>query len=228
MTHSCCAKLCGAAVRWGPHKPLWAALSNRPPLSYSEWLAASKDQQHSSSSSSGRLISIPSAQDIGTSSSSSRQRRSNGGVGAASLLIPVHRALFALSGHHSVYGRGLVGRGIEKACRRCEGKQRPHLPRVSSFYRVLLNVAAERMIQHSTELLAASQQHSASRAARGGGGGGRFASGVWISRGRGLGNGYGNKVGRQGSHSAHRPVCTQHSMPLTAVHCVCSRSDGAV
>ena len=27
----------------------------------------------------------------------------------------------------------------------------------------------------------------------------------------------------QGSHSAHRPVCTQNSMPLTTVHCVCYR-----
>ena len=25
----------------------------------------------------------------------------------------------------------------------------------------------------------------------------------------------------QGPHNAHRPVCTQHSMPLTAEHCVC-------
>ena len=31
-------------------------------------------------------------------------------------------------------------------------------------------------------------------------------------------------VDTQGPHNAHRPVCTQHSMPLTAVHCVCYRS----
>ena len=27
----------------------------------------------------------------------------------------------------------------------------------------------------------------------------------------------------RGSHNAHRIVCTQHSMPLTAAHCVCYR-----
>ena len=30
-------------------------------------------------------------------------------------------------------------------------------------------------------------------------------------------------VSNRGTHSAHLPLCTQHSMPLTAVHCVCYR-----
>ena len=30
------------------------------------------------------------------------------------------------------------------------------------------------------------------------------------------------EVDVQGPHSAHRPVCTQHSMPLSAEHCVCA------
>ena len=31
------------------------------------------------------------------------------------------------------------------------------------------------------------------------------------------------EVPRRGSHNSHRIVCTQHSMPLTAVNCVCYR-----
>ena len=156
---------------WGPHKPLWATLSKREPLSYAEWLAASKDHRGGATS---RLITIPAPESGGS------RRRSGGGGQQPSLLIPVQRAIFALSGHHSVYGRGLIGRGIEKACGKCDTTSKAKA-RVSAFYRVLLNTAVS--IPRSLA------QHVSGSAAR--------AVGLWISRGRGLGNGYGNKVGRR-------------------------------
>ena len=49
-------------------------------------------------------------------------------------LLPVRRALFAVSGLHSVYGRGVVGRALERVCDRCRAGVgvAPALARVSA------------------------------------------------------------------------------------------------
>ena len=128
-------------------------------------------------------------------SPSGRRRRSSGsGAPPAAhhgaprgALLPVRRAIFALSGQHSVYGRGTIGRAIEeglRALRDAASRATPRMSRVSAFYRPFLSVA-----------LAAHGLLYLPRAAPPAGDG--ADGGVWISRGKGLGNGYGKTVGRR-------------------------------
>ena len=55
--------------------------------------------------------------------------------------------MFALSGLHSVYGRGTIGREMERVCAPCAsaGAAASGLKRVSSFYRVALSHSLARL-----------------------------------------------------------------------------------
>ena len=140
---------------WGPQASLWSSLSDAPALSYIDWARAATRR--------------------------AKSRRSRlGGAGDGDLgLLPVRRAILALSGHHSVYGRGLIGRALERRCDRCgtAAHGEPRLARVSPFYRLVLSTALER-----AGLLYLAESSA------------RHAVGIWISRGKGLGHGYGSKV----------------------------------
>ena len=155
---------------WGPQRALWDALVDVPPLSYKEWVGAARAR----SSSFAPAASSPSS----TSSSSS----------SPPLLIRVRRAVLALSGHHSVYGRGLIGRQLERVCEPCAAASSAsrRLAPVSAFYRGLLGSVLER-----SNLLTLPRAPSAHA---------RHATplpAVWISRGKGHGGAYGKTVGRR-------------------------------
>ena len=152
---------------WGPHKPLWQAFSSLPILSFAEW-AAEEERRTPQPRSLAKSTAQPSR------------------------LVPVRRAIFALSGQHSVYGRGTIGRAIEKVCAPCADVAAATFPRMrklSAFYRPFLSVA---LAHHGLLYLPPP--------GRGGGGespSSRVFRGVWISRGKGLGRGYGKTVGRR-------------------------------
>ena len=163
---------------WGPQRLLWASFSEIPPVSYVEWIA----EERALSGAGG-----------------------GGAGGGGTALLPVRRAIFALSGLHSVYGRGSIGRALEGACAPCataDGATK-RLTRVSAFYRLFIHAALHRM---SLFQLPAPPAPLAAAAADGGGGRnardgpwleGGLLYGVWISRGKGLGHGYGKTVGRR-------------------------------
>lgn len=100
-------------------------------------------------------------------------------------LLAVPHAVFALSGLHSVYGRGAVGRALEATCEHCAQKRGASAPlaRVSAFYRPFLGLA----LQHAGLLFLPHRSAAGERAP---------LHGVWISRGKGLGGGYGKTVKR--------------------------------
>ena len=151
---------------WWGLKPLWQAFSSLPILSFAEWAAEE-----------GRRTP---------------QRSLAKSTAQPSRLVPVRRAIFALSGQHSVYGRGTIGRAIEKVrapCAVVAAATFPRMRKLSAVYRPFLRVA---LAIHGLLYLPPP----------GGGGGGESPSsrvfrGVWISRGKGLGRGYGKTVGRR-------------------------------
>ena len=175
---------------WGPHKPLWQAFSTLPILSYSEWVDA--ERRRAMAAFRARAAS-----------------RSDAAKGPPPLLIPVKRAIFALSGQHSVYGRGAIGRGMEKVCAACgpsdaassssssaaSSAAARRMGRVSAFYRPFLSVA----LSYHGLLYLPPPPTSARPSHRG----------LWISRGKGLGNGYGKTVGRR---------CLNEEEVLNALH----------
>lgn len=151
---------------WGPQQLLWSSFSREPPVSYVDWVASRQ-----------RLAAS--------------QRGARRGAAPPSPLLAVDRAVFALSGLHSVYGRGIIGRALEHVCGGCatpadasaSADERPgrRLRRVSAFYRLFVNAALQRLGQlylpPTTALVGL------------GSGGGRAAAddhllGVWISRGK--------------------------------------------
>ena len=168
---------------WGPHRPLWAALSTRSPISYAEWLAAAQRKVERQTMGLG-------AHEVSAHGAS---------ASTPPALVLVERAVIAISGLHSVYGRGLVGRSIETSCSSCAtaagGTRR--LARVSAFYRSYISVALARAgLLYMPPLSSTAGTHTHADEAR------RTANwtqlhGVWISRGKGLGNGYGSVVGRR-------------------------------
>ena len=180
---------------WGPHKPLWAAFSTRAPLSYAEWAARVKEdvtaqargQPGASAVAEAALQYRQAYAARATSSAHEAGGRRRSTLMGRDVLLPVTRAIFALSGQHSVYGRGSIGRGIERACKVCHDGQ-PRLARVSAFYRPFLGIALG-----AAGLLYLPAWPSAEAEAEAK----PWLPGLWISRGVGLGKGYGHTVGRR-------------------------------
>ena len=216
---------------WGPHKPLWAAFSSLPPLSYAEWVESARKRADASGTSRGRVGGgVAKASDgherfaaervaAQYAAAEARERAAGArhhGVGRSPpLLIPVPRAVFALSGQHSVYGRGSIGRSIERSCSVCSGigdaasssgqsssggghlsvSGGSRMSRVSAFYRPFLSTALGRAgllyLPSSPSRPLHKRPSSPSRPLL------RRLSGLWIKRGVGIGNGYGRTVGRR-------------------------------
>ena len=157
---------------WGPQAQLWSSFSDLPAISYATWIKQQRQRRHQQ-----RLH--------GQSESS----------GSGALLLPVRHAILALSGYHSVYGRGVIGRQMEAICDgRCvAGKGvAARLQRVSAFYRQFVNLALER-----AGLLYLPSPYALATQRPGGNRGDGRREGLWISRGKGLGRGYGQTVGRR-------------------------------
>ena len=109
-----------------------------------------------------------------------------------SRLVRVPHAVFALSGFHSVYGRGPVGHAFEAACGPCTataggsggGAQVSQVrDRVSPFYRAFLGLSLARLGQLEPSTAAATPAH--------------WLRALWISRGKGHGGAYGSTVARR-------------------------------
>ena len=108
-----------------------------------------------------------------------------------SRLVRVPHAVFALSGFHSVYGRGPVGHAFEAACRPCAGaaggsggaQMSQVRDRVSPFYRAFLGLSLARLGQLEPAAAAATPAH--------------WLRALWISRGKGHGGAYGSTVARR-------------------------------
>jgi len=96
-------------------------------------------------------------------------------------LLALDDVTFALSGFHSVYGRGVVGRAMEATCSHCVAMGAPSLRRVSPFYRAAMSVVLAELGQlrsrHTLDL--------------------EGIPALWIRRGKGHGRGYSAKVGRR-------------------------------
>ena len=181
---------------WGPQRLLWASFSEIPPVSFVEWIAEE------------RALSGAGGGGAGGGGAGGGGTGGGGAGGGGAALLPVRRAIFALSGLHSVYGRGSIGRALEGVCAPCataDGATK-RLTRVSAFYRLFIHAALHRMHRMSLFQLPAPLAPLAAAAADGGGGRnardgpwleGGLLYGVWISRGKGLGHGYGKTVGRR-------------------------------
>ena len=105
-----------------------------------------------------------------------------------SRLVRVPHAVFALSGFHSVYGRGPVGHAFEAACGPCAaasggGRGGAQVSQVSPFYRAFLGLSLARLGQLEPTAAAAAPA--------------RWLRALWISRGKGHGGAYGSTVARR-------------------------------
>ena len=164
---------------WGPQRSLWAAFSRTPPLSFVEWVRQVSERERGPRAATHPVATHQMPHHKPTSSHrplDHQQRHA---------LLAVPHAVFALSGLHSVYGRGAVGRALEATCEHCAQKRGASAPlaRVSAFYRPFLGLA----LQHAGLLFLPHRSAAGERAP---------LHGVWISRGKGLGGGYGKTVKR--------------------------------
>ena len=119
-------------------------------------------------------------------------------------LVRVPHAVFALSGFHSVYGRGPVGHAFEDACRSCDVGGPTSA--VRPFYRAFLSLSLGRLGQ----LQLPSADTSAPPRLRA----------VWISRGKGHGGAYGSKVGRRCLNEPALLNAVEHREPAVQMRAV--------
>lgn len=110
-------------------------------------------------------------------------------------LVRVPHAVFALSGFHSVYGRGVVGKAFERVCApralasscATSGVSATRLAPVSAWYRTFLSFSLARMgVLYLPSRPEAAPGRPAPR-----------LPGLWISRGKGHGGAYGKQVARR-------------------------------
>mgnify|MGYP007078087515 CR=1 FL=1 len=117
-------------------------------------------------------------------------------------LVRIERTVFAISGLHSVYGRGTIGHAIEAACMTC-GRPRATAVKTTAASPVQMAMARERTRSGRYDGTSAFYRVFLSHALRRLGHlvppplDGRALPALWIRRGKGVGGGYSLRVGRR-------------------------------